>query len=79
MKKMINIVLIAAVSILFTACTSSSVAPVVKSPSFQLGETDGCKTATGVYTKDGNAFDKDKEYKDGWYAGRKNCNPAQAK
>ena len=78
MKKIINIALIATVSLLFTACTSSSV-PFVKSPSFKLGEQDGCKTATGAYTKDGNAFDHDTDYKDGWYAGRKNCNPAQSK
>ena len=77
MKKMINIALIATVSILFTACTSSYV-PLVKSPSFKMGENDGCSTATGEYTKNSAAFDQDKEYKDGWYAGRKNCNPAQA-
>lgn len=77
MKKIINITLIVTVTLLFTACTSSS-APLVKSPSFKLGEKDGCTTATGEYRKNGDAFDKDKEYKDGWYAGRKNCNPAQA-
>ena len=77
MKKIINIALISTVSLLFTACTSSSV-PLVKSPSFKLGEKDGCMTATGDYVKNSNAFNTDKEYKDGWYAGRKNCNPAQA-
>ncbi len=78
MKKIINITLIATASILFTACTSSSV-PVVKSHSFKLGEQDGCKTATGEYSKNSNAFNKDIEYKNGWYAGRRNCNPAQDK
>ncbi len=78
MKKIINIALITAVSIFFTACTSSSLSlPESKSPSFKLGEKDGCKTATGEYTKNGDAFDEDKEYKDGWFSGRKNCNPAQ--
>ena len=77
MKKIINITLIATVSLLFTACTSST--PVmVKSPSYKVGEKDGCTTATGDYTKNGDAFDIDKDYKNGWYAGRKNCNPAQA-
>ena len=72
MKKIINIALIATVSVLFTACTSSNV-PLVKSSSFKSGEKDGCKTATGEYTKNGDAFNQDKEYKDGWYAGLKYC------
>lgn len=76
MKKILNIALISAVSLLFTACTSS--APVVKSPSFQLGEKDGCATASGKYTKNGDAYRADKDYEDGWHHGRKNCNPAQA-
>ena len=79
MKKITTLALIAAVSFIFTGCTSSSIAPVVKSPSFKLGEKDGCQTATGDYSKNGDAFDKDKDYKDGWYTGRKNCNPAQSK
>lgn len=75
MKKLINATLIASVSLLFTACTSS--APVVKSPSFKQGEQDGCNTASGKYTKDGDAFKMDEEYKNGWYHGRKTCNPSQ--
>jgi len=78
MKKMINIALIATVSILFTACTSSTPAPIIKSESFKLGEKDGCQTATGEYTKNSDAFGSDKDYKDGWYAGRKNCHTQQA-
>ena len=77
MKKIINITLLATVSLLFTACTSPDIPAVVESPSFKLGAQDGCTTATGEYTKDGAAFDNDKDYKDGWYSGRKNCNPAQ--
>ena len=78
MKIIFNITLIAAVSLLFTACTSST--PVmVKSPSFKVGEKDGCETATGDYTKNSDAFKMDDDYKNGWFSGRKNCNPAQAK
>ena len=78
MKKIINMTLIAAVSLLFTACTSSTASPIVKSPSFKLGEQDGCTTATGTYTKNREAFQADEEYKNGWFHGRKNCNPSQA-
>ena len=77
-KKLINVALITGVSFLFTACTSS--APVmVKSPSYTLGEKDGCTTATGDYTKNSEAFKMDGDYKNGWFSGRKNCNPSQAK
>lgn len=79
MKKMINITLIAAVSLLFTACTSSTATPMTKSPSFELGEKDGCATASGAYTKNSDSFKMDADYKNGWFYGRKNCNPAQAK
>jgi len=76
-----NVTLIVGVSALFTACTSAiPKAPViVKSPSFKLGEKDGCTTATGDYTKNSDAFKMDNDYKNGWYEGRKSCNPSQAK
>ena len=78
MTKIINVSFVAVVSLLFTACTSS--APVVvQSPSFKLGSQDGCATATGAYTKNSHSFTNDKEYQDGWYSGRKNCNPSQEK
>ena len=78
MKRLINVALITGVSFLFTACTSS--APVmVKSSSYTVGEKDGCTTATGDYTKNSEAFKMDTDYKNGWFNGRKNCNPAQAK
>ena len=77
MIKIIKVSLVAAVSLLFTACTGS--APIVQSPNFKLGSQDGCATAKGAYTKNSASFNNDKEYQNGWYAGRKNCNPAQAK
>ena len=77
-KKLINVLLITGVPFLFKACTSS--APVVvKSPNYTLGEKDGCTTATGDYTKNSESFKMDADYKNGWFNGRKNCNPAQAK
>jgi len=73
MKKIINISLVAAASLLFTACTNS--APEVHSPGFYAGSQDGCATAAGTYTKNSDSFKNDKEYQNGWYAGRKSCNP----
>jgi hypothetical protein len=69
----------AAVSLFFfTACTSS--VPVVpKSPSFQQGESDGCATANGTYTKDSEAFRNDNAYKEGWFSGRSQCNPSHSR
>ena len=79
MKKMITAALITALSLVLTACTSSSATPMVKSPSFELGEKDGCSTASGAYTKNSDSFKMDADYKNGWFYGRKNCNPSQAK
>ena len=77
MKTILKTSLVATVSLLFTACTSS--APVLPdTPSFKQGKQDGCTTATGDYTKDGDAFKIDTDYKNGWFYGRKNCNPSQA-
>jgi len=79
MRKILNVTLIATVSLLFTACTSSTATPMVKSPSFELGEKDGCATATGAYTKNSDSFKIDADYKNGWFYGRKNCNPQTKK
>ncbi len=79
MTKIINVSLIVTVSLLFTACTSSSIPEPVQSPSYKLGVQDGCATANGAYTKNSDSFNNDKEYHDGWFSGRKNCNPSQAK
>ena len=79
MTKTMNVVLIATASLLFTACTSSGVPAPSHSPSFKQGSQDGCTTAKGAYTKNSLSFNNDKEYQNGWYAGRKNCNPSQAK
>ncbi len=75
-RKILNISLIATASLLLGACTST---PTVQSPSFKSGSKDGCSTAKGTYIKDGASFNNNKEYQNGWYFGRKNCNPSQAK
>ncbi len=79
MTKTINVVLIATASLLFTACTSSSLPVNAGTPNFKAGSQDGCATANGTYTKNSASFNNDKDYQDGWYTGRKNCNPAQSK
>jgi len=67
----------ATVSILFTACTSS--APTLPdSLSFKQGSHDGCATAKGAYTKSSEMFRGDSDYQNGWYYGRKHCNPGRA-
>ncbi len=78
MTKIINIAMIATTSLLFTACTSSSLPVPVETASFKAGSQDGCATANGAYTKNSTSFNNDQEYKNGWFNGRKKCNPAQA-
>jgi len=73
MKILINIALVSVITLLFTACTSAPPV-IVKSPSYKLGEKDGCTTASGEYKKDSDAFKMDIDYKNGWFNGRKKCN-----
>jgi len=79
MTKTINIVMVAAASLLFTACTSSSLPVNAQTASFKSGSQDGCATASGNYTKNSDSFQNNKDYQDGWFNGRKKCNPAQSK
>ena len=76
-----TITLISASALLFTACTSSgnSIDMDKQSPSFQNGANAGCETAKGAYTKDHTAFKSDIEYQNGWFYGRKKCNPVDSK
>ena len=65
---------------LFNGCTSSSgIDMSSQTPSFQQGAKDGCDTAKGEYTKDHSAFKQDQQYNDGWFYGRKKCNPSDAR
>ena len=79
MKRIITLSLITVSAMLFTACTSSGIDMGKQTPSFQNGAKDGCATANGEYTKNSQAFNNDTEYNNGWFHGRKKCNPADAK
>ncbi len=52
---------------------SSTTAPANSDPNFRAGYQDGCTTAHGEYTKDSKLFNADKNYYDGWFAGRSAC------
>jgi major membrane immunogen (membrane-anchored lipoprotein) len=79
MKKIITTSIFVAASLLLAACTSSSIPAPSQTPSFKAGSSDGCATASGTYTKNSDSFRNDKEYHDGWFYGRKKCNPADSK
>jgi len=56
-----------------TVSPSSSNPPADSSPSYKEGYYDGCSTAHGTYTKESELFNTDKNYYDGWFAGRSAC------
>ena len=69
----------------FTACTSSG-GPSYNSyvyngmnfgsnrnDAFKRGVQDGCRTASGTYSKDHEAFNVNISYKNGWADGRLQC------
>jgi len=74
-KKITITTTVSGLVLLFTACTSSTPA-LPETPSFKQGKQDGCTTATGDYTKNSEAWKQDTDYKNGWYYGRKECNPS---
>jgi len=76
MNKLINLTFIVSVSLFLTGCGNSGPS-LPDTPSFKQGEKDGCATATGEYTKNSDAFEMDKDYQQGWFHGRKSCNPSQ--
>ena len=78
MKKIVTVSLTLLSAAMFTACTSSGVNLEKQTPSFQTGAKDGCATASGEYTKNSAAFNNDSEYQNGWFHGRKKCNPSQS-
>jgi hypothetical protein len=72
-------------SMLFTACTSSSPRTYNnyiynninfgsnRNASFKMGVQDACKTANGDYTKNHTLFNSNESYKIGWESGRLHC------
>ncbi|NOR55479.1 MAG: hypothetical protein GQ531_04670 [Sulfurovum sp.] len=75
MKTTMKIVMMASVASLFVGCTSAE-PRLSHTPNFKAGQADGCNTAQGAYTKNSESFQTDKEYQDGWFYGRKHCNPS---
>jgi hypothetical protein len=43
---------------------------------FEAGYSDGCTTAKGDYLKDSDRFRHNQDYHDGWFKGRRECNPS---
>jgi len=82
-SKTTRIVSFAVATLLFTAGCGSQSGPKVpkpmdirgKSPSFIQGAEDGCDTAKGDYTKNHDAFNRNVDYHEGWFAGRSYCQP----
>jgi len=52
---------------------SPTTPPADSDPNYQSGYQDGCTTAHGEYKKDSKLFNADKNYYDGWFAGRSAC------
>ena len=78
-KKIVTVSFIATSTFFFSACTSSGVDMAKQTPSFQNGATAGCETAKGAYTKNSTAWNNGTDYQEGWFYGRKKCNPADAR
>lgn len=77
MKKIFYPSLLVSMILALSACTNS--APTLPdTPGFKQGHHDGCSTAKGTYTKNSELFRNDADYQDGWFYGRKHCNPSQA-
>ena len=55
------------------AGSSNPTPPANSDPNYQAGYQDGCTTAHGEYKKDSKLFNADKNYYDGWFAGRSAC------
>ena len=77
MRKTINFLFVFIGLFLLIGCTSSE-PTLPDTPSFKQGQMDGCATATGDYVKNNDAFEMDRDYHNGWFYGRKTCNPAHA-
>jgi hypothetical protein len=79
MKSVIVMMAMAAGVLFLTGCTASSAPVPDQTPDFKLGVHDGCATATGEYTKNSELFRGNNAYHEGWFYGRKTCNPSDTK
>ena len=80
MKRIMTLTVLTLSALILSACGGSGgINMESQTPSFQNGAKDGCETAKGMYTKNHEAFKSDAQYNEGWFYGRKKCNPADAK
>jgi hypothetical protein len=70
-----KLILTAGYILIITGC-GNSVPQLPDTPDFKAGYADGCATAEGNYTKDSERFRAVVDYHEGWFAGRKACNPS---
>jgi len=75
--KRIDISIAAVVLLACTGCTSATPSMPSYTSDFKAGMKDGCATADGAYVKNSTAFRENSEYHEGWFYGRRKCNPAQ--
>jgi hypothetical protein len=81
MSRNFSLALAAALLLALSGCGSSALSgsaspatPAADSdPNYRAGYQDGCTTAHGEYKKDSKLFNADKNYYDGWFAGRSAC------
>jgi len=78
MSNKVSIFLATAAALALSGCAGSTggvstPAPVNNDPGYQAGYRDGCTTAHGEYKKNSELFKSDKNYYDGWFAGRSSC------
>ena len=79
MKRIFIGTMSAAAILLLSGCTSTSGPAVSHTPDFKAGMNDGCATANGTYTKNSELFRNNNEYQEGWFYGRKTCNPSNSR
>ena len=61
-----------------TASLNDNIDISQKSALFHTAVKDGCATAKGRYTKDSALYNSKTDYKDGWFYGRRKCQPRKA-
>jgi len=79
MSKRASILLTGVAALLLGGCavsmpgTPEPTAAATDTPGYRAGYQDGCATAHGEYKKNSELFQNDKNYYDGWFAGRSAC------
>lgn len=76
MKRSITFSSLTGILITLSGCgilTTGTIPAPANTPDYQAGYQDGCTTAHGDYTKNSELFKKNRDYYDGWFAGRSGC------